>query len=373
MKIEAHEIQSKNLRARKILRPQICAVNALCVFLFLILPALIYGKDLAQYRGEIANAKVLTEELILPDDEEMSSAELKGYERRKIAQIRAALPPVETIEWQGSTVETDNRWLGEKLDRYERETQDDAKRSAILTEIAERVSAVERELDDLEKSSPAASTRTKDEEKQKLGEILRRQEYQKPDEKQESFFARMWRKFMEWLREKFPQPDLPEAPSTDGFQSLSFVLQMLFYAAILGAIGFLLYRFAPFFAQKFKGRERRKKSERVILGETIAADETAENLFSEAERLARAGDLRGAVRKGYIALLCELADRKIIGLARHKTNRDYLRDVRPARADLYEKVRGLTADFERHWYGLNAVEEKDWEEFRNEYRKTISN
>ncbi len=372
MKIETHEIQSENLRARQILRREIC-VPALCVFLFLISPAALFCKDLAQYRGEIANAKVLTEELILPDDEEMSPAEFKEYERRKIAQIRAALPPVETIEWQGSTVETDNRWLGEKLDQYEREAQNGAKHAAILMEIVERIGAIEQELDGLEKPSPAASNRTKDEDKQKLAEILRRQEYQKPDEKQESFFARTWRKFMEWLREKFPHPDLPEAPSTDGFQSLSFVLQMLLYAAILSAIGFLIYRFAPSLAQKFKGRERRKKSERVILGERIAADETAENLFSEAERLARAGDLRGAVRKGYIALLCELADRKIIGLARHKTNRDYLRDVRPARADLYENVRGLTADFERHWYGLNAVEEKDWEEFRNEYRKTITN
>jgi hypothetical protein len=52
------------------------------------------------------------------------------------------------------------------------------------------------------------------------------------------------------------------------------------------------------------------KQERVILGERISAEETAQILFAEAEHLARQGNLRGAIRKGYIALLCDLSDRK---------------------------------------------------------------
>ncbi len=105
-------------------------------------------------------------------------------------------------------------------------------------------------------------------------------------------------------------------------------------------IGFLIYKFAPFLITKFQIREKREKRERVILGEKIAADETPDNLFSEAERMAREGDLRGAIRKGYIALLCELSDRKIIGLSKNKTNRDYLRDVRKKR-ELYQNMNGL--------------------------------
>jgi hypothetical protein len=82
--------------------------------------------------------------------------------------------------------------------------------------------------------------------------------------------------------------------------------------------------------------------------------------------------LRGAIRKGYIAFLCELSDRKIIGLSQHKTNRDYLRDVRK-KDDLYENMSGLTNNYERHWYGFDAAEEKDWEEFKVRYKQAVGN
>lgn len=132
----------------------------------------------------------------------------------------------------------------------------------------------------------------------------------------------------------------------------------------------MLYRFAPVLFENFRAREKREKKSRVVLGETIAAEETSENLFGEAEKLALAGDLRAAIRKGYVALLVELSDRKIIGLSRHKTNRDYLRDVR-ARDTIYQNMRGLTASFERHWYGLDATNKSDWEEFKKIYSETL--
>jgi len=132
----------------------------------------------------------------------------------------------------------------------------------------------------------------------------------------------------------------------------------------------LIYKFAPFFARRFGSKDKKEKKDRIILGERIAADESAEDLFSEAEALARSGDLRGAIRKGYIALLCELSDRKMIGLARHKTNRDYLRDVRKDQR-LFVNMTGLTGSFERNWYGIRPSETQDWEDFRTRYRQTI--
>lgn len=139
---------------------------------------------------------------------------------------------------------------------------------------------------------------------------------------------------------------------------------------MLGFIAFLIYRFAPFFAERFRRREREEKGERVILGEKLGSDEDARTLFDEAENLARSGNLRAAIRKGYIALLCELSDRKIIGLAQHKTNRDYLRDVRK-RDELYRNMHGLTSSFERHWYGFDDASETDWNEFKQTYFQAI--
>lgn len=367
MKVKTSENQRQNPRAIKV-------ASARCVvffglFLIFISPLAICAETLAKYREDVKKANVLVESLIYTDAEEMSPAEFKSYERGLIAEIRASLPPAEKIERPDSTVAVDNRWLHDKLNELEKETSDSPKREVVLTEISERLGSISQKADEPENSS--AANRTKDEDKQKLAEILRREEYQKPEEPKESFFGMMWRKFQEWLSDKFSRPNVP-APGAGGFQSLSLILQTLLYALILGAVGFLIYRFAPFFAHKFQTRSRREKAERVILGERVAADERAENLFAEAERLALSGDLRAAIRKGYVALLCELSDRRIIALARHKTNRDYLRDVR-LKPVLHEQMHGLTANFERHWYGVNAVETKDWEEFRNEYKKAITN
>lgn len=337
--------------------------------LLLCLPVSLSAETLAEYRADVKAAKLLIQNLLEPDIEDDSYDDFDKLERDSLKQIRARLPATEKIQWQNSSFETDNRWLSESLDKFERTPKTDARRWETLTAAAERLEAIEQKLDQIEAPSAAATTRTKDEDKQKLAEILRREEYQKPAEKEESFFQKMRRQFLEWLEKIFPRPAI-SPPETTGFQSFSFILQMLLYAVILGAIGFIVYRFAPFFAARWRGGEKSGKKERVILGERLAANETAANLFAEAETLARDGNLRDAIRKGYIALLCELSERKIIGLSRHKTNRDYLRDVR-RRDELYQNMSGLTSRYERYWYGFDEAGEADWEKFRTDYQKTL--
>ena len=357
---------SKNLKINCRVLPFCGAAVFLLLFFAALAPLQVCAKSLDEYRKNVQAAKKLSVELLYPNDEDLANKDYAGFERQSVKQIRARIPASEKIQWQGAEIETDNQWLADKLNEFEKEPRNSTNREAILTEIGERLEAVEQKLKELEN---AASARTKDEDKRKLAEILRRAEYQKPAEKEESLFQKLYRRFMEWLREKFPRTNLPEGDSS-GFQSVSFILQMLLYALVLGVIGFLIHRFAPFLFNRFQNWERNEKRERVILGERISADETAQNLFDEAEKLAGEGNLRGAIRKGYIALLCELADRKIIGLSRHKTNRDYLRDVRKRR-ELYENMNGLTLNFERHWYGFDEADAKDWEEFKVEYRKAV--
>lgn len=321
----------------------------------------------AQYRARIREAKNSIDILLYSDDEETNRAENSAFEREALKNIRRKLPPTETVELQHASVETRNNWLSEKLDAFEKET-DTGKRRAILNEISERLGALDAELGELEKS--VADARAKDEDKQKLAEILRRDEYRKPEPQQESFLHKTWREFLEWLDKHLPKIS-PFSMPEGGLATLSFVLQLVIYALVVGIIGFLIYRFAPFLRERFRRREKKSRAARVVLGETLAADADAQNLFAEAEDLARAGDLRAAIRKGYIALLCELSDRKIIGLARHKTNRDYLRDVR-ASGELYRNMSGLTTSFERHWYGFTSTDRQDWEAFERQYKETIN-
>ncbi len=359
-------MNSRKTQSRtKLTRAQL-AVGLFCV-LFLSLDCA--AETLAEYRAGVKAAVGYTWQLREYVDEVLDEGGRDMVREREIlSRIRQSLPAAEKVEWEGSNVETNNQWLEAELKAFEEATGNPEKCRLILTEIEERLSAIEKKIEQLEQPATAAG-RSKDEDKQKLAEILRRAEYQKPEEQQESWFQRWQRKIREWFNQKFPRPKVPEG-TPEGLQSLSVGLQILIYALVLGFIAFLIYRFAPFFAGRFRRREKEEKGERVILGEKLGADEDAQTLFDEAEALARSGNLRAAIRKGYIALLCELSDRKVIGLAQHKTNRDYLRDVRKKPA-LHENMNGLTSSFERHWYGFETADEGDWQEFKSNYLKAV--
>ena len=360
MKLRANR-QNKGIR-----KPAASLLPVLFAVL-IIFPVLAAAATLTDYQSRLQSVRANVKDLL--DSTKTGPANGRrdtDYETGVIAEIKKSLPPTEKIEWKATVAETGNQWLYDKIGEFQSE-KDRAKRINILTAIDERLWALESEVKVLEEA--AAADRTKDEDKQKLAEILRREEYQRPEQKEESLFQKWTREIMEWLAKMFPRVNMPESTG-GGFQGLSIVLQVLLYALVIGAIGFIIYKFAPFLFGRYSARVKKEKKDRVILGELISADESAESLFGEAERLAREGDLRGAIRKGYIALLCELSDRKVIGLAQHKTNRDYLRDVRN-RGELYDNVNGLTSSFERHWYGFQSAEMSDWDEFRQNFRRAV--
>lgn len=341
-------------------------VSILLALALLSCVSAVRAETISGYRAKIHNAKILTDNLIYGDDDAEDGK--KNVERETLKSLRLALPPSERVEAKSVSVETQNKWFAEKLDAYEKEI-DRAKRRQILIEVSERLGALEAKINELEKAE--SSVRTKDEDKRKLAEILSREEYRKPEPPQENIIQRTWRRFKEWLDSKFPRTS-PFSIPEGGLSSLSFLLQILVYLLVLGGIGFVLYKFVPLLSRKFGRSKKETKSERVVLGETLAADADSHTLFAEAENLAREGKLRAAIRKGYIALLCDLSDRKIIGLAKNKTNRDYLRDVRP-RTEIFDDMKNLTTNFERNWYGFGTPEEKDWTDFRDKYRQVIKN
>ncbi len=320
-----------------------------------------FAVTLMDYQIRIGNAIAGTQELI-----EIVSEEDKDLENESVAGLRRLLPKSERIDVPGAAIETENSWFGASLDNFANET-DEAKRIETLNSVVERLRAIQTGVDEL--NAATAADQSKDQDKQKLAEILRRQEYQKPEPKGESLFQKWWRMFLEWLAKMMPQRS--STPSTGpSFEGLRVALQVVIFGAVAALILFLVWRFVPFFARR-RSTSKTKEGDRVILGECIGEDESAADIFSEAERLARAGDHRGAIRKGYIALLVELGDRNIVRIARHKTNRDYLRDVRK-RDELFSDMSGLTSNFERSWYGLRLAGAEDWAEFRDRCRRAIS-
>jgi hypothetical protein len=283
-----------------------------------------------------------------------------------VDQVRLDFPSSERVEWSGGSVEISNEWLLARIAELDEAT--DLKQSLpAVAAIREHLAALSYKLHELE--NPAAAARTKDEDKQKLAEILRREEYQRPEQTDETAFQRMLSEFVQWLTSFWPAPPAPAA-APSGMESVAFVLRIVLYAGLAVLLAFLVFKIAPRLFPHLRRAGKPRSKRRIILGEEIQEDEAAADLFSQAERLAREGDLRGAIRKGYIALLCDLSDRRILGLARHKTNRDYVADVR-SRRDLHARMRSVTEMFERHWYGSQRSEAQDWQRFSEEYYAAI--
>ena len=335
-------------------------------FLVFLVTASLFASTVEDYRRRVGDAQKTVETMKGIVEADATGPDYAAYLNSAEREIKAAMPESEKIEVGNTSVDTANGWIKKSFDQLH-ETTTKSDRLKILASVSERLSGINASLNELETAT--AADRSKNDDKQKLGEILQREEYQKVVETEKSIFQRFLEWVVDWLRDIFPQANIaPVDPS--GFQPMSVVLQVLVYALVIGAVGFLIYKFAPAIAERFRKKESEAKSSRVILGEHIDEMTSASDLFSEAERLARNGDLRGAIRKGYVALLCDLADRKVIGLARHKTNRDYLRDVRK-RSSLFERMKRATGSFERHWYGFRDPSAQDWEEFTEQYRAAV--
>jgi hypothetical protein len=322
--------------------------------------------EVVDYQKRVHSARAGIQELLAKIAAEEAGDEPETPDAEVFERVRKDIPTSEKLTTPNGEIETNNQWLIDRLKAAEDQT-DLTKRAEILNEIDERLAGISAELDKLQAAE--AAERSKDEDKRKLSEILSRPEYQKPVVKppEDNLFSRMLAEFFGWLEKMFPKFGMGSAPDLSGAVA---VTQYILIGLILLLLGFLAYKLAPLFVPRFRRRDKPEKESRVILGETIADDVSASDLFSDAERLAREGDLRGAIRKGYVALLCEMSDRKLIGLARHKTNRDYLRDGR-GRREIYNEMNGLTGSFERHWYGSQDARREDWEEFRRRCGDTI--
>ena len=336
----------------------------LVVLVSLICFARASAATLADYRHRVSQAIAVIEQLQATYDDEDPSLR-QHFATTSVARIREDLPARETVLLNAQSVVVDNTWLHRALQDYEETGSTKPQRAEALARIDERLRALDERLEEMQRGKPAAAD--KDSDKGKLAEILRRPEYNKPTTTEGSALGHLWNRFLRWLFRLFPKSK-PIAPGGSPF--VSTFVQIVLIAACVTAIAFLIWRFAPRYLSSRRGKKKPKRDARIVLGERLEPDQTAADLLAQAEALARSGDLRAAIRKAYIALLCELGDRKVVSLAQHKTNRDYLNSVRE-KTRLYSFMRQLTSSFELHWYGFQPAAENDWNEFRNVYQQAL--
>ena len=329
----------------------------------LLVSASARAATLADYTARVSHAITLVDEVEGAYEDESGRSKPEQVVASSLMLVRQQVPAKETVKLDSQTISVDNSWLYQALREFEKSSYSNERRETIVR-IAERLRAIHEHLQELQKTTNAAAT-DKDSEKGRLAEILRSPEYLQTAP-EGSALERLLDRFLRWLNRLIPHPK-PIRPG--GSPLISRLAQIVIVALCLGAIALVIWRFGP---SLWSGRRKKKtkREARIVLGERLEADQTAADLLAQAEILAREGNLRAAIRKAYIALLCELGDRKIISLAQHKTNRDYLNSVRD-KASLYASMRKLTSRFELHWYGFVPANENDWNEFRADYKSTL--
>ena len=344
-------------------RTTVCAALLILISCLSIKAAAI---SLAEYRERIGQATIALDS-VSTFDEGVSDREQTARIASTLREVRREVPPTLAVEWNGAPTEVSNAWLDDALKEYEKLSPHDARRAVVLLSITERLHALGERLDEVLKAK-ATGPQTRDEDKARLAEILRRPEYNKAA--QESAIARLWARLKRWLNSLFSRKEAPEPQTIERVPVATNLAEIIVIALALFVIAYAAWKLAPRFMRHRGDRRRGKREARVVLGERLEPDQTASDILAEAEKLARAGDIRGAIRKGYIAVLCELGDRKILRLAQHKTNRDYLRALADRRP-LYGEMQQLTNSFENHWYGYAPSTETDWAAFRTHYQQAL--
>lgn len=335
-------------------------VPALGLLVFLA-PA-VSAIPLSEYQRQIRQAVTALDTLAQLDETE-SAADFARRSDETIDGVRRLLPKNEQVEWNGTTASVDNSWLHQELDEYRKAKP--LERDDVLGRIKERLQALDERVSEVAGPNPSVAA-NKAENDSRLREILARPEF-KRQVKQQSAITRLAERFLKWLASLFPKPKAV-SPGTAGLFSL--IARILVIGLALAVLAYVAKLFLPRLLRSRRTGKKAKAQARIVMGERLDPDQTAVDLLSEAEALARRGELRAAIRKAYIALLVELGDRKIISLAQHKTNWDYLRAVRNVEP-LYGNVRQLTVSFERHWYGLAQATETDWLAFRSAYKQAL--
>jgi hypothetical protein len=343
-------------------------------------PARAAPSTLAQYRSRVGAAVAPLQELAafceqLSEGEKPEvwtkedfdpdlALQLPKRERATFERVRGLLPPKEKVERADSTIEVDNSWLYAALEEYRHASNND-KRARALRAAAERLRALDSRLAELE--GVASAGHDKDGERGRLNAILRDPAFSR-DVQRGGALQRLFRDILDWIARHLPSGPGIEPGTNPRASQLAQIIVLALCLAVLSYVGWRVW------SRRARGLRalKLKRGPRVVLGERLEADQTPADLLDDAERLARAGDLRGAIRKAYIALLCELGDRGVVRLARHKTNSDYLDAVRRSAAPrLYTEMMPLTFDFELHWYGFRDASETDWNEFKARCRQAL--
>ncbi|HKP94373.1 MAG TPA: DUF4129 domain-containing protein [Fibrobacteria bacterium] len=177
----------------------------------------------------------------------------------------------------------------------------------------------------------------------------------------------LWLRFRDWFNGVFGKAaregeDRVPAPSSP---LPTRILVAALCAAFLAGIGLFLLRRMRAVPERAEAPAAPLPAAPDAAREDAKADDFPEEEWLRLmESLRAAGQDRLALRALFLAMLSLLARKGWVTVARHKSNRDYQREVGARarrRPGVAESFRESCARFERVWYGLHPVTGEDWE------------
>lgn len=158
----------------------------------------------------------------------------------------------------------------------------------------------------------------------------------------ENFLRQLQRRFNEWLDNLLSRTDSPvRVPSG-----------IITWIGILVTLGV---------AAAFVITLRRNLAAEADLRSQADADAvtTSRAAISHAQKMARAGDYRSAVRMLYLATLLILDERGRLRYDKSLTNREYLRAVKDA-PQIADALKPIVKTFDRTWYGFEDLSPEEF-------------
>ncbi len=197
------------------------------------------------------------------------------------------------------------------------------------------------------------------EDKQRLGEILSRDEFTRYVHEQTSSPRKGWLEaLVDWAVDRFP--------SLHGANSVVIVGLFVVLGAVLVALCWAIYGFSRQIA--YNGKTRRHKA-------PVGASEMAltyEQYAAMAKAAHAEGKIRESIRCSYLSLLFYLERAGWIRIEKWKTDWDYRDELERNRANAVPYFQRSALLFERVWYGHEPADDESFQGFQRDIAALIA-
>jgi hypothetical protein len=158
-------------------------------------------------------------------------------------------------------------------------------------------------------------------------------------EEANSAWGRFWNRVFRWLLSKF---EWVGGYTYEGFW------RWVIYGLLAAAVVFVVLKLLQVDVTRAFGRAPRRAA---LDYETLSENIHELDFPTQLREAEEAGNLRLAVRLGYLAVLKQLSDANLITWQPDKTNQTYVRELASQRPALRPPFAELTRQFEYVWYG----------------------